>query len=247
MRIRNLTAILGAFLMLGLICSPVQAAEEWEIELAPLYFWGVDIDGDVTVRGQTAPLSMDTSEILDNLDFIFTAHLEARHESGWGFYVDPLFMDLGVPFDGPFGGGEVDLEMWMVEAMGMRRFGDAERYTDLIFGARYVSLDVHIETSTPLSPQGDKDWIDPLIGLRYGGEISPKWSGRIRADIGGFDVGSDLTWDAIVLFHYQLSERVALGFGYRHTDIDYDEGRGSELFELDAYMTGPLLGVNISF
>ena len=65
----------------------------------------------------------------------------------------------------------------------------------------------------------------------------------LRGDIGGFDVGSKLTWDVRASLGYRLSERTTFLFGYRHLDINYEDG----IFELDAQFYGPYLGLSFGF
>lgn len=45
-----------------------------------------------------------------------------------------------------------------------------------------------------------------------------------RADISGFGVGSDLSWQAQYPESYQFNPRVTLELGYRHLQMDYTSG-----------------------
>jgi hypothetical protein len=51
----------------------------------------------------------------------------------------------------------------------------------------------------------------------------------------------------MALLGYHISERTTLWAGYRHLDIDYDKGSGSELFAMDIAMSGPIVGLEIRF
>lgn len=65
------------------------------------------------------------------------------------------------------------------------------------------------------------DWFDPYIGLRGRYELSPAFYLLARGDIGGFGVGSDLTWQAYGAIGCQISRSVFAEAGYRYLYIDY--------------------------
>jgi hypothetical protein len=238
--------VLAVLLAPGLVCAPAQAAGDWDVDFAPYYAWIVGLDGTLTVRGKDAPVDLSFGDIVDNLDFIFTSHVEAR-TSTWGFGFEPNYFELGTREDTPNGTLRTKTKIWLIEGFGTYRWGDSGRYTDFLFGARYVSLDQGIELPAQPEVEGKQDWVDPFLGVRFGGEISESWWGHLRADIGGFSVGSDFAWQATLMFGWRFHDRASLIMGYRHLDMDYEDGSGSDLFRFDAYMTGPLLGFNLHF
>ena len=65
----------------------------------------------------------------------------------------------------------------------------------------------------------------------------------LRGDIGGFGVGSQLTWDVTASVGYRMSDTATLLFGYRHLDVDYQDGR----FKIDGQFSGPYLGLSFRF
>jgi opacity protein-like surface antigen len=124
---------------------------------------------------------------------------------------------------------------------------------DLLGGARYTDLEGEVDIEGPfgINPSFDasEDWIDPIVGGRITLDLTDKLALRVRGDIGGFDIGSgsDLAWNIMAGFGYTLSERTTLWLGYRHLDVDYDDGSGSDLFEYDISMSGPIAGLAIRF
>jgi hypothetical protein len=76
--------------------------------------------------------------------------------------------------------------------------------------------------------------------------LSDRWTFQGRADVGGFGVGSELTWNAALTFLYEATEKVTVGLGYRVMDIDYEED-GLTGFVYDAQLPGALLGVGFRF
>lgn len=48
-------------------------------------------------------------------------------------------------------------------------------------------------------------WIDPLVGVNVIAELAEHWAIRGEADIGGFGVGSELTWNAQAILTYRFT------------------------------------------
>jgi hypothetical protein len=89
--------------------------------------------------------------------------------------------------------------------------------------------------------------VDPLVGGRIILPIGKRWSFYARGDVGGFGVGSDLSWNATVAFSVKATEHVSFQFGYRALDIDYEDGEGSDKFAFDAMLAGPGGAVTFHF
>ena len=66
------------------------------------------------------------------------------------------------------------------------------------------------------------DWWDPYIGLRGRYNLNDKFYLTGKGDIGGFGVGSDLTWTAEAALGCQLSSRIFTEVGYRAIGVDYE-------------------------
>jgi opacity protein-like surface antigen len=126
---------------------------------------------------------------------------------------------------------------------------------DVLGGGRYVYLkgELDINGAGPIGVdievEQSKDWVDAIVGGRVQMDLTEKLAFSLRGDVGGFGVGasSDLAWNLIAGLGYELSERTTLWLAYRHLDIDYDDGSGSNQFEYDVEMTGPMLGIAIEF
>jgi hypothetical protein len=220
----------------------------WEFELAP-YMWmaGVDVTsavGPIETSGEA-----DFVDLLKNLDIGAMLHFEGRRDR-WGFILDGLYIRLSDEAGarvGPVGVRGIDvegtLEMTVIAGSVFYRFGEAGRSFDAIAGVSYFRIDIGIDAGPLPSIAGDKEWLDPFIGGRVGLDLSEKWFLSVRGDIGGFGVGSELIWDVTASLGYRLSKRATLAFGYRHLDVDYEDGR----FEFDAQFSGPYVGLVLRF
>ncbi len=66
-------------------------------------------------------------------------------------------------------------------------------------------------------------WFDPYVGFCARYNLCEKIYLIGKADIGGFGVGSDLTWQASAALGYQLSRNLFAEAGYRFLAVDYHQ------------------------
>lgn len=244
---KTLSPIAGALVAVSLVAAPAAAqAEEWTGQVT-LYGWGAGVAGDFTPFSGAPTLSFDASlsEILEDLDAAFFATAFARR----GNFV--LFGDFtytassrdgevppGVPAS-----GEVTLTS-LTLAAGQRFDAGGGTSVDVMGGFRGWSLDGRV--SVPLagvSLAPEQTFVDPIVAVRVNTPIATDWSLLSYADVGGFGVGSELTWQVAVTANYQATDNLFLSFGYRHLYLDYsDDGT---VFE--GAMSGPLVGATWRF
>ena len=98
-----------------------------------------------------------------------------------------------------------------------------------------------------IKPSGAEDWWDPIVGARASLPIGTKFNVGFNGDIGGFDVGSDLTWQAFPYVGWQFAKSASLQLGYRFLYTDYESGSGTSRFKYDMLTQGPQLGVTFPF
>ena len=67
------------------------------------------------------------------------------------------------------------------------------------------------------------DWFDPYVGVRGRYNLNEKFYLTAKADIGGFGVGADLTWQAEAAVGMQLSKSMFTEIGYRALGVDYEQ------------------------
>jgi hypothetical protein len=242
-------AFLSAGLALGQAPLAQDAAPEadvgaggWKWE-ATVYMLGASMDGLTAVPPLFAEVDIGFDKILDNLEFGAMGRVRAMRDP-WSINLDVIYMGLGVSgeppeFALPF---DVDVDQTAIELATGFKYND---YFESIVGVRYIDLGVDIRIFGPFSAQasGSEDWFDPFIGANIRAPLGENWSFRGRADIGGFGVGSDLTWQLEALFEWHMSERASLQLGYRAIDIDYDK----DGFVYDVLTQGPQAGVTFRF
>ncbi|MEY9624982.1 hypothetical protein [Sinorhizobium fredii] len=115
------------------------------------------------------------------------------------------------------------------------------------FGGKYYW---RIETDAKVSflgfsrsIQSDFDWFDPIVGARAHYHINDKISILAQGDVGGFAVGSDLTWQALATINYSFNDKLTVSAGYKVLSVDYE----NDGHVFDATLKGPVLGLTIRF
>jgi hypothetical protein len=117
-------------------------------------------------------------------------------------------------------------------------------------GARVYAIDASARVQSGLggtSIDRSKVWIDPTIGF----EGSLQWrngtSLRVAADMGGFGVGSDLSWFALAELSMPLGRRWDLTLGWAWHVIDFTRGVGDERLSFELLLSGPRLALTYTF
>lgn len=246
---RKCLVFTAAFLAAVFLCTPAFAAgdkgdDAWHFDLAPFYLWAANIDGDVGVGPVDQQVDASFGDILDNLDFVLTAHFEAR-KGRFGMIFNMDYLDLGIEQSAPAGPAlNVDFKTTIAEFDGFYRVNRAAHNFDLIAGVRYTKQDTEISLG-PVPVGGlDESWWDPVIGARWQWGFAPQWSLSTRGDIGGFGVGTDFTWQLAGIIDWQPWKNVSLLAGYRALDQEYEDGDRLDRYKWDGLMHGPVFGLN---
>ena len=230
------------------LAAPAADAGDYQHALT-VYFIGAGMDGTSAVGPVEADVNVGFSDILENLEFGAMAAYRVERDR-WVVTADFIYMGLGATKDssGGFLKADVDLTQTMFEVDGAYKQTDRLEW---LFGLRYNSIDTEIVLTPDLGPvvpaDGKADWIDPLVGARWIQPIGKAWAFVGRADIGGFGIGADFAWQAVARFDWKVSEKVAVNFGYRALDADYEDGEGLNRLVYDVLTAGPVAGVTFSF
>lgn len=136
-----------------------------------------------------------------------------------------------------------DIQQLVVKATAAYRMGSEDRYADFYAGARLFYLDSAV-TVWPVAAYNDLfRWVDPLVGVRGGMAIGPRWHVELAADASGFGAGSNLTVDVSAHLRYAWRPGRSVALGYRVED--YDFARDGLVY--DATIRGPTIGIRYEF
>lgn len=268
-------AALGTFAIVCLLAvsAPLFAQEgfpgdkgrdEWKNDFV-VYLWAVNMDATNTVGTQQVPLDVSFSDLWDKMKFAASGHYEGR-KGNWGVLLDGSYVNLGeddiTVIQGP---GPAELEvtadyrfkiyagevaaLWSPVDLGSQRL-------DFLGGIRYTRQDLTLALTTPGPGEPDdrgfdESWVDPIVGVRWGigwGKYD-RWLFRLRSDIGGFGVGSDLALNFVANFGYRISRVVYLTLGGRYLYTDYSNGTidTDDYFATKGDQSGIVLGLGFHF
>jgi hypothetical protein len=106
-----------------------------------------------------------------------------------------------------------------------------------------AAINDQLTSRFPTETSADKNWVDPIIGVRAQWNFNDKWFLAGKSDIGGFGVGSDLTWTVQATAGYQFTDTISAEIGYRYMDTDYQDGA----FIYDIAESGIYTGLSFRF
>jgi len=222
-------------------------AEPWRSSAA-MYGQFAGMSGDIAVGDVTADIDVSFDELLDDVDVAGMMVLRNENDR-FALSVNAAFVGLGAEGGGASGTFfDVDVTQDLVELTWSWRLD--ERY-ELYVGGRYQSLAIDITAVAPSGASSEalrtKDLVDPIVGARGAWPIAASWTLIARADIGGFGVGSDLTWSALAVIDWSVSQNFGVVVGYRALDTDYEDDSGDRFVEFNTLVAGPLIGVRFDF
>ena len=124
--------------------------------------------------------------------------------------------------------------------------GNQEVRAGIYAGVRYynVKAEVDVAQSTE-SLTGD--WADPIVGARIPVDLSRRWWVVLSGDVGGFHVGSKLSWSIYGSVTYRVGALLSFSLGYNILDVDYRSTVGSQDFVYRVTIGGPIAGIHFNF
>lgn len=212
----------------------------WDWRLTPLYYWSVSMRGNQSADAGNPPV--DTDDYDFKFEGAFSVNIEGAYDNRWGFVADLIWIDISNT--NKTRDSKMEFGYLQAELDGFYRVPIGRQSIDWLVGLRYYDSDFEL---TPAPIGGEKDWVDPIVGARWGWSISEQWSLAVRGDVGGFGIGSDLSWQVLAIADWQPWKHVSFTGGLRALGIDYRAGEGSDLFVYDITMWGPLVGVSVKW
>jgi hypothetical protein len=220
---------------------PSLRAEEtnhWTFDLS-IYGLAASMSGNVAVKGIPADVDIGFDKIWDNLNFGAMGTVRVGYDR-WALSTDVIYMDV----EGTKNSLSLQLKQWMVlPALEYH----VHRQITVFAGAQYNSIGMELNGPIGLNPSGTQDWWDPIVGAQLSLPLGKGFSLNARGDVGGFGVGSDLTWQAFPYVNWQFTKWGSFQLGYRWIFANYETGSGINRFKYDILTQGPQLGLTFSF
>lgn len=244
-------------LFCGMVAVPgvraqAPASPSWQFYLTP-YLWMSGIGGTLDTPDPRLPsqnVSASFGSILSHLDKIpIMGTFEAWH-GRVGLIADIVAVSLRSGIDsGPrFPGGSASLTQIVGTAvLAARVVSLPDQSLDVGPGVRAIGMSAEFTVDPGrLQPGFTKSpgvsWADPILAVRYHYDFGPRWGLTAYGDIGA-GTQSTLTWQLLGTVDYRVTDAIALRFGYRHMQFQYE---GVALNQ-NIGMSGPILAATFRF
>lgn len=224
--------------------------------LTDVYLMFPYMNGDIGLGNQfTVPIDANPGDIFSKLKMAGMLYFEAKTDK-WAITSDFVYMRLNqeVTPSKLLESGDVTAKELIWETAGLYRLLP---FWEVGIGGRLDNIATEIDVRRFVAGIGNptelvnesasKTWFDPILITRFTGDINDKWLFQFRGDVGGFGVGSDLTWQLQAYAGYRFTKVFQITAGYRILSIDYDKGSGTERFIYNVNTSGPELKFGFNF
>jgi hypothetical protein len=150
--------------------------------------------------------------------------------------------------------GSANLKQFLWELEGLYRLnpwleaGVGARINNITAGVNITYNPILGSANLTTNQQKSNTWVDPLIVVRLKTVVQNKWLFQLRADMGGFGVGSQFAWQLQPDIFYRASKLMQFGLGYRIISMNYNNNKsGSDYFLYDMEEYGPQIRIGFNF
>jgi len=242
-------------ILVAILCLPTwgqdtdqiesQNSSNWQIDVTP-YVWLAGFKADIGFRDlELGQVQADFSDILENLKMGALLHAEASNGK-WIIMGDLMYFKTskGGSLDINSTPTELNTKLLVTElGVGINMVNDENAFlVDAFIGWRSISSDNVMTIGSRTALDRNSNANDPFIGARMKIK-SEKWLYSLRADVGGFGIGTKSSLKISTLGAYSFSDLFALYFGFQALDIKIEKSD----FNFDILTTGFVVGGNFSF
>jgi hypothetical protein len=224
------------------------SASDWHLTVSP-YLWFPGVHGNIAgPNGGEIGFSASPGDLLSHFRIGLMGAVETRYKR-IVMPLDIMWIRLGDNRSLPNtpGQGVANLhatEFFLAQKVGYRLIDSDRLKIDALAGFRYWYFGENLSfTTNTLNFSGVQSWVDPLVGGRITGILTPKVEVSIGGDVGGWGVGSQMDYQIFGLLGYRIKPALALQVGYRYLYFDYRRASGAYLATATS---GVLIGVSIS-
>jgi hypothetical protein len=247
--------MVGAILLCSnlILAEGTKADKKWQFQAEP-YILFPSMAGTTGIRNlPDVQVDANPGDIFSQLTMGFMMYAEAR-SGNWAITTDLLYSDLAkdVKPGNIVVSGKVSAKQIVWELSGLYRIapfleaGIGGRLNNIETGVDIVRNNIGTGTSD-LSGRIANTWVDPVIIAGLSTDLHKKWLFRFRGDIGGFTLGSNLTWQLQGFVACSFSKLFQLKAGYKIYSLNYDKGSGADRFRYDVNLYGPAIGAVFNF
>ncbi|MGC1625726.1 MAG: hypothetical protein WA735_02615 [Candidatus Acidiferrales bacterium] len=234
--------------------SPTFAADStasdsnWHFAVTP-YLWFAGAHGNVGgPNGREVGFSASPGDLLSHFRIGLMGVVEPRYKR-IVMPLDIFWIRLGSDRALPNtpGQGVANLratEFFLTQKVGYRVIDQEKIKIDALAGFRYWHFGQSVSfTTNTLNFSGSQNWVDPVVGGRITGILTPKFTVNIGGDVGGWGAASQIDYQIFGAVGYRIKPAIALQVGYRYLYFDYRKSSG---LYFNAATSGVVAGVSIT-
>ena len=222
--------------------------------LTDVYLMFPIMDGEIGIDNTlTVPIDANPSDIFSKLKMAAMLYLEARTDK-WAITSDLVYMNLNqeVTPGTLLHSGTAGAKQLVWEVAGLYRILP---FWEVGVGGRLNHLQAEIDVRRNVFPAGTEEvtgsasaiWFDPILITRLSTDIKNKWLFKFRGDVGGFGLGSDLSWQLQAYAGYRFTNVFQLTAGYRVLSTNYHKGAEPNQFVFNVKEFGPVIRFGFNF
>ncbi|MEB3308946.1 MAG: hypothetical protein VKJ02_01800 [Snowella sp.] len=138
--------------------------------------------------------------------------------------------------------------VWFQPYMGTR-LNDINVNLNQIVNVQYTSDLINFQGNYQQTFSQGKTWFEPLVGGKFGVQLSDPITVWLRADVSGFDLSADSnwSWNALAGVDWWVNSQTSLQLGYRFYQIKLRNGTGENAFGFSESFNGPFLSASFHF
>lgn len=221
-----------------------EPAGDWHFAISP-YLWFPGVHGGIGAAGREVGIHASAGDLLSHFRFGLMGVVEPSYKRVV-MPLDIVWVRLGDDRALTNLGTVANLkgsEFILTQKVGYRVIDRKMIKIDGLAGFRYWHFGQSVSfTTNSLNFSSSQNWVDPLVGGRITGSLTPKLSVIVAGDVGGWGVGSQLDYQVVGLLGYRIKPALALQVGYRYLAVNYTNG-GSFA---DVVSSGVMFGVTIN-
>jgi hypothetical protein len=221
---------------------------DWHFAVSP-YLWLPGVHGSIgDPNGGQIPFSASAGDLLSHFRIGLMGVIEPRYKR----IVMPLDIfwirlgdDRALPNSPNQGVANLHItEFFLTQKVGYRVIDSERVKIDALAGFRYWHFGESASfTTNSLNFTGSQNWVDPLVGGRITGILTPKVELTVGGDVGGWGAGAQIDYQFFGALGYRIKPALVLQAGYRYLYFDYRKSSG---FFVDNTTDGAFFGVTIT-
>ncbi len=239
--------------MNGLSAQDAQQDRTWKF-LADVYVMFPYMDGETGIGNSlTVPIDAKPGDIFNKLQMAAMLYIEARTDK-WAITSDWVYMKLSQEITPGtlIHSGDVGARQSIWEVAGLYRILP---FWEAGIGGRTNYLQTELDVRRNVFPGGTEEvsgkhddlWFDPILITRLTADIRDKWIFQFRGDVGGFGIGSDLSWQLQAYAGYRFTRLFQITAGYRVLSTDYRKQADFNEFVFNVKEFGPVIRFGFNF